>query len=343
MLQRRQRQQTNPREGIARFWSWWNGGGAERTAHDHGSGNGRSDASAAELAAMVSAIHPGLQWEITVGRQAAYALCVSGGGQPELRTTAERWVQAASATDPRWEYRSARLADPDALSAQLHLGPYEVTVGDATCLVALDSARHVLDVTLHQPMFPEMVEQARLQVAHLMLAWLLGEDNLERWLGRVEVSVTDPPASMPISALPELVHSLADQPVTPLWSAWEAIAGSQVVVVTARRPLKRVDYPLLDLHLAVTLRYADQTEHGLPTESAGHQLQRLQDSLLTRLGSQALLIGYETGGGSRVLHLYGDSELPATAERTWEWAAGVTGASVTTRLDLGWREAARFL
>jgi hypothetical protein len=309
MLQRRQRQQTNPREGIARFWNWWSAGGAERATT--ASGNGRGEATSVELAAMVSAIHPGLQWEVTAGRGKPLALCVSGGGQPELRTTAERWARAAPADD-RWEYRSARLADPDALSANLRLGPYEVTVGDATCLVAVDSARHVLDVTLHQPAFPRMVEQARLQVAHLMLAWLLGEDNVERWLGRVEVSVTD-------------------------------LRRSYVVVVAARRPLKRVDHPLLDLHLAVTLRYGDRTEHGLPTDSASLQLHRLQDSLLSRLGTQALLIGHETGGGSRVLHLYGDSEVSATAERTWEWAAGVTGASVTTRLDLGWREAARFL
>jgi hypothetical protein len=340
MLQRRQRQQTNPREGIARFWNWWSAGGAERATT--ASGNGRGEATSVELAAMVSAIHPGLQWEVTAGRGKPLALCVSGGGQPELRTTAERWARAAPADD-RWEYRSARLADPDALSANLRLGPYEVTVGDATCLVAVDSARHVLDVTLHQPAFPRMVEQARLQVAHLMLAWLLGEDNVERWLGRVEVSVTDPPASMPIAELPDLVHSLADRPVEPSWTSWEAIAGSYVVVVAARRPLKRVDHPLLDLHLAVTLRYGDRTEHGLPTDSASLQLHRLQDSLLSRLGTQALLIGHETGGGSRVLHLYGDSEVSATAERTWEWAAGVTGASVTTRLDLGWREAARFL
>lgn len=341
MLQRRQRQQTNPREGIARFWSWWIDGGAERTVA--AMRNGQTDATSAELASMVSAIHPGLQWEVTTGRRAPHALCVSGGGQPELRTTAERWVQAAPDTDERWEFRSARLADPDALTAQLHLGPYEVTVGDASCLVAVDGARHVLDVTLHEPTFPKMVEQARMQVAHLMLAWLLGEDNVERWLGRVDVSVTDPPASMPIAALPELVRSLADQPSQPAWSTWEAIAGSHVVVVAARRPLKRVDHPLLDLHLAVTLRYTDRTEYGLPTEAAAHQLRREQEGLLSRLGSNALLIGHETGGGARVLHLYGDSEVSATAERTWEWAAGVTGASVTTRLDLGWREAARFL
>ncbi|HRC42261.1 MAG TPA: hypothetical protein PLK69_12160, partial [Tetrasphaera sp.] len=81
--------------GIAAFWAWWSDGGAERT-QEFVAGEVEHDL-AAEIAPLVAAIHPGLQWELALGERSRHTFVVTAAGDPALRATARAWLRAAPA------------------------------------------------------------------------------------------------------------------------------------------------------------------------------------------------------------------------------------------------------
>src|SRR5262249_19831241 len=144
-----------------------------------------------EISAQVRSLDPDLAWELAPGRTSKHALCVTGGGVAELRSLAERVVRTAPSADETWEYRPARAADPaNALRMKLEIGGFEVELSTSKASVTVDTERLRVDVRLFNPRFVQMSQELRGHVAFLQLDWLLGEDDVERWLGLVE-SVVD--------------------------------------------------------------------------------------------------------------------------------------------------------
>jgi hypothetical protein len=76
-----------------------------------------------------------------------------------------------------------------------------------------------------------------------------------------------------------------------------------------RRPLKRIDRPLFDLHGRLTVTGTAAPPAELP--EAFNWLAEAEDDLKALLGEHAVLVARETRPDRRSLHLYCDSEGPA--------------------------------
>lgn len=89
--------------------------------------------------------------------------------------------------------------------------------------------------------------ETRVQVTFLTLDWLLGEDDVERWVGVIE--------------------SLEAAPEGDEWTLaeWKSADGS-LGLVASRRGLRWIDAPLLDRHHSTAAPYAAQ-KNGLPADA----------------------------------------------------------------------------
>ena len=308
-----------PRAAIAAFWSWWATARSriERALDSVSASTPPGAELADEITRQVKAIAPGLAWEFGPGPKGSrYYLCVTGEGNPELRPVAERWMRAAPPADGAWEYYPARPPTPaDALEAVLQLpGRFraqQLRLAEARLDVRIDEDRQLIDVGVYHPMLRKLPERARATPAFLLLGWLLGEDGVERWVGRVDVHLTEPPGSVAAEALPEVVQALAERHPDPTWAVMQGhdkSSGEPLLVVT-RRPLKRIDWPLFDLHGRLTVTGTAAPPAEFP--EAFNWLAEVQDDLKALLGEHAVLVARETRPDRRSLHLYCDSEGPA--------------------------------
>jgi hypothetical protein len=168
-----------------------------------------------------------------------------------------------------------------------------------------------------------------------ILDGLLGEDGVAGWIGEIHLRVKEPPGTVAADALPDIVRDLAQRHAEPTWALFETTDDTGAPVhVAARRPLKRVDWPLLDPHgrVTITIRSAEECDPRIR-----QPLQELEDDLLAALDGHALLAAHETRGGQRVLHLYCDSQghAPTLVE---EWRAARPSAPIATSWarDPGW-------
>jgi hypothetical protein len=142
---------------------------------------------------------------------------------------------------------------------------------------------------------------------------------------------------VPADGLIETVRALGGRAGQPRWAFLQGERKGAVVIASLAIPAKWVDHPLMDLHMALTVPFADQTPEGLPRPSPLDQLRALEDGLTDRLEPRVLLVAHETTRGVRTLHLYADSSDSAVAEQARDAVAGWPGAAVNSTLDVGWR------
>jgi len=289
------------------------------------------------MTTRVNAMHPDLAWELAPGERAEHALVVTAAGVPALRRLAERWYQHAPAASAVWEYHPARHASPSSLAAVLEFGGQRLSLAELMFDLHVDNDRDVIDTVVFHPLFATMPSNARKQVGFLALDWALGEDGVTRWIGGVDTSDTRPSAGVPPDGLIETVEALAGRAGQPRWVLLHGECEGAVVLASLCVPAKWVDHPLMDLHMAVTLPFADQTPQGLPGPSSLDQLRALEDELTDRLEPRALLVAHETTRGVRTLHLYADSDAPDLAKQVQDAVEGWPGAAVNSNLDFGWR------
>ncbi|MGO1053445.1 DUF695 domain-containing protein [Crossiella sp. CA198] len=322
-------------QGIEDFWHWWQQEGATLLANAIHSGDFADLPE--QMAHLVNAINKDLQWELGPGRDAQHSLCVTANGDPALRPLTERWLRAAPAPDATWEYRAARQADPNVLNQQLDFADWELDLEQTRLSLTVDEQSLLVDVTVHHPQFPNMPEDAALQIAFLTLTWLLGEDDLERWIGEVNTAAEQPADALPADALPETVHAMAARHPEPSWVVMEGEGqdGARLTAI-AMRPMRWIDHPLLDLHAGITLRYPTQDPRDLPTSAGLTDLQDLEDDLMRQLDGAALLVAHETGRGNRTLHLYCDSTDTAALATITAWVHGQSTATLDTQSDPAW-------
>lgn len=184
---------------VEAFWAWWPVA-ATRIA---GAIDARNVSSmSGEISAAVHKIHPELGWELSKGRRAQHALCITSGGNALLRATAERWRLAAPTPTAVWEYSASRLGDPAASTAQLVYAGVEVDMAHTRIAATVDDERQLIDVAVYNPAFGALSPAARQEVVFLMLDWLLGEDGVERWVGTIDVAELAPSDGLPADALP---------------------------------------------------------------------------------------------------------------------------------------------
>lgn len=320
---------------ISAFWDWW---AAEGNRIDPPTASGFAD----DLTRRVKAMHEDLAWHMGPGDAARYGLIVSAGGIAEARPVAERWLRAAPAEDATWEFRSSQWAEPEALTQILEMAGNRVNLADTQFRVESSPEEFRVHVGVYHPAFPDLPEPARAQITYLVLDWLLGEDDVERWLGHIE-PLTDPPVpAVSASDVVAAVAEIAAQRDPDGWSLaqWEDEGGAPGMALF-RRGLRWIDYPILDRHQIVSVQY-DAQSNGLPADAAALDgLRQIESELEALLGQRGILIAHETNRGVRTFHAYTDGEDQNIDAAVTDWASGRT-VSLESRPDPAWLQVRHF-
>ncbi|QFG25263.1 DUF695 domain-containing protein [Actinomadura sp. WMMB 499] len=338
---------------VGEFWEWWGqarptiesslAAGPGEQEPGEPPGEGLSAETIEELSRRVHKIHPGLQWEIGGAEDRAPSLTLTGGGDPELRGLAERWVRAAPKGAGDWAFHPARQADPEMLAQDLVLGDHEFDLEYVRLGMRADAGRAKVHITAYHPDFLFVPEEQQLQVASHVLDWALGEDDVARWVGDVDIAMEAPIDSLPPAMLGSVVEQVAEPFGEPAWLSGEGrTPRGHPARVGARFPLHRQDYPLCDLHVAISVPYRHSNPDRLPVEPSSGALHAFEKKL-GKLGDRAVLAVRETGDGLRVFHLYADPDSGAVGELDQlaaSWAEGK--AKVASTSDPGWKALAPY-
>jgi hypothetical protein len=306
---------------IAEYWSWWDDARDEVEAAIE---ERETDAPVLrELLDRVSAL--GLACELSPGRTARHAVCVSANGDPSLRKLAYRWWDLAPAADATFEYHPARIAgSPDAV---LMLGGERFAFADLRFAIALDEARRELGLGVQHPAFAGLDEQARAQIGFIALDNILGEEDVERWIGALEWSGAAPTASAGPQDLQAEIERLRETEGSDEW----ALLRTEEAVAVAARPLRPVDHPYFDLLCELKARPVD---HDLSV------LQKNETTLARDFGHRAFHAASLTQGDIRTAFVYVDADEPTSGELE-AWAAR-RGYETVFSLDPAWDAVRRF-
>ncbi|MDQ1059972.1 hypothetical protein QFZ23_003873 [Arthrobacter globiformis] len=329
-------------EAVGAFWRWWSAAGAGLITAAVMTG---VYADLPEIiGAMVMAIHPELRWETGPGARSRHRLCVSGGGDPRLRSLAERWRRAAPPPTESWEFAAAREHQPGMLTGTLEGLDQPVNLGLARVAVDWDERRALAELTVFHPAFTSMSTNDCRQASRLLVDWLLGEDDVQRWVGGINVTPADPRDSQPAAIVPEFFQAVATRNPDPRWTMREAKTSSgHRVIVCALRPLRWVDHPLMDLHTAVRISYRRTGDDGLPDGEALIRLLHLEQDLDSLVGPRGRLVASATSNGLRVLHWYSDSEDQNGRDSFDRYARSRQNVQVTHTYDPGWGCVQKFI
>jgi len=293
---------SDQRAAIEAFWAWWPSV-AETIAQGFGSG-GLSAELVEAVGARVHDIHPKLDWEFGPGRKSQHHLCLSGKGDPTLRIVAERWAHRAPKPTATWEFHASRQPHANG-GLVLEIAGHKVALDELVAHVEEDDTREKLDVKVHHPVFSALEDRnLKVQIMFIGLDTLLGEDDVERWIGALELAETPPPDALPFAALPGRIASFAAKATRDKWIILKGERDGKPLFVTINAALKRVNHLLLDTHVAVTVTLASPTKDGLTTKEEAEVLGAMDDALAAALGDGGVYIGRETGMGKRVLHYH---------------------------------------
>lgn len=293
------------KDPIEAFWQWWADDGEDllTTATRAGDFNAYVDV----MTRRVRAIARGLEWETRTGTDAEHTLCVSSGGDASLRPVAERWYRASPPPSRRWEFIPARSARPDMLDSTITYRGRTFDLGRTRIHAAVTRAGDGFIVTVYNPGFTGQWDDEH-GLCVLLLEWLLGEDDVERWVRRVDCIVNDVVDSIPAVDLPARVADLARTVPDPGWLLLQGTLGAgDSILVRVLRPLRWIDHPTFDLHTALRVPF-DADEQGLPRPDTVDALNDLEDTLVRSIGIRGMLVAAETSKGVRTFHFYTDSE-----------------------------------
>jgi hypothetical protein len=340
-LFRRDARPGEPAAAIASFWDWWASTG--RDAVTSAIEAREPERVADELNEAVGTIHPDLAWEVGAGDLAQHVLVVTAEGDPELRPLASRWLRSCPAVDETWEYAASRQPSRELGDIVLGIGDREV----AFCDIRVGARREGvhLEVSVYHPLFVDLDEQLRAQVAFLALDAALGEDDVEAWVGEISCTTEPPLDGFPLTGLRSVVRDLHDDNTaddgTPNWVVMEAQGAEGPVMALAQVPLSPVTAPTLDTHVAVLVPYTDVTEQGYPGPGSLGPLRALEDHLTERISGSGRIVAHQSHRGMRVLHIYVDSTTPAVEQMRAAvdaWDQGRIRVQVTS--DPGWHNVA---
>ena len=163
-----------------------------------------------ELCQLVEALHPRLQFSLDRGRQAIYALVVTGQEDPELRPYTDAWAIAAPPQDAIWEYHDSVPPVPDPTLVTVNLGTYRIPLAEVRVVAHVDDAAGVVDIAVYHPEMASLEPAARDAMTYLPLDAALGERLAARRLRRVETASTEPADTIGLMELRTLVQALAE-------------------------------------------------------------------------------------------------------------------------------------
>jgi len=334
----------DPAEAIARFWSWWE---ENRPALDRHAASGDTEALAELLGPAVAALHPSLIWEVTPGKGALHALVVSAAADPELRPLAHRWAKAAPPADAFWEFYPSRQASSQPAEVSFEVNGLTLDLGRLVMALHVPPGSPRVNITAYHPIFPDLDDDTRMEATLLALDRLLGEDEVARWVGDIVAATSEPIDAFAAIHLPAVVADVAEGFTEEQWVALEGRTNTgRRLTAAARFPLRPVDFPLYDQHIAITLPYRDTDDEGQPVGGSAEALREFEERLVKRLTElgDAVLVAHVSAEGCRVLHVYADPEGGAAEELrrlAAGWPEGQAGVDVTA--DPAWSAVAPFL
>jgi hypothetical protein len=277
------------------FWSWW-AEGRDRVAQAIATG-GFDQRLIGEISSAVRAIHPSMAWELSPGRTAQHAFCVSPEGNAELRQAALRWLASAPPADATWEYHASKQAAARLMGLEVAGSRFDLE--EMRAIAAWDPVRRRVDVRLWHPQFDRAPEPVKMQVGFVFLDSLLGEEDVERWIGNIEL--LDAPAGGRTPA--ELKAEVERQKSEPLsddtWVVGERQTSDGLSIVSANAALKRIDHPFHDHHVTIAIVMGIDR---MPNDAEAAALNTEEDDLLVRLGDAATFAGRTTTTAARTLH-----------------------------------------
>lgn len=329
------------RESVTAFWDWWVAEG--RALADASIAGRPNDDLVAAMSRRVSAVHPGLAWELSPGREAEHCLVVSPEGDAALRGAARRWVRGAPAADATWEFADSRQANREPESMTLEVGGQTISFADLVVGARREGSR--IDVTVHHPAFEALDERARVTITFLGLDTALGETGVELWVGEVTPSVVPPLDGFGLAGLRAVVRDLeaesTDEDGQPHWAILNGTGDGGPILAMAQIPLHPATAPDLDTHAAVAVPYSDQTDSGLPGQDALTELRALEDSINGALSDSGRVVAHQSHAGVRLLHVYLDSTaddaVPSLAAVCDPWPQDVR---IRVTPDPGWSNVA---
>jgi hypothetical protein len=309
------RASVNP-EVPADFWTWWASG---RDRVSEAIATGRFDPSLIEeITRAVDTIHPAMAWELAPGHEAEHAFCVSPEGKAEVRQAALRWLAGAVPADKTWEFHASKQAAREL--GTLRIGNTEFDLNEMRTSAAWHRSRRRFDIRLWHRRFPDVASAVRLQLAFVFLDKLLGEDDVERWIGQIDLAETPIDGLAPGDLRAEVERRGHEPAGDDTWIVIELPqADGSVAIASANAALKRIDHPFLDHHVTISVVLGIDR---MPNDAEAATLNGEEDDLLARLGEVALFAGHVTTHGQRTMHFV--AEVPDRMRPAIDgWAAAL--------------------
>ena len=318
-------------DGPADFWSWW-ADGRDRVAAAIAAG-GFDERLVEDISRAVRTIDPAMAWELAPGRTAEHAFCVSPEGNPELRQAALRWLATAPPADSTWEYHASR--QPSAALQSLEVGGFRVELSEMRAISSWDVSRRRVDVRLWHPMFPQLPDPIRLQVGFLFLDNLLGEEDVERWVGQIDLLEAPTGGRTPDELRAEILRRRDEPGGDETWVLATLGDPGRATIVLADAALKRIDHPWADHHVEIGVVL--EGPGGLPDDAEAAVLNAEEDDLIGRLEDVAVYAGRTTTPGLRAMHFVAqDPEAMKPAIDAWAEPLPPRRIKVNVQHDVGW-------
>ncbi len=190
-------------EGIEEFWAWWKETGrTELLAAVDGEESDIADV----ISQKVSELHPNLEWQLSPTGGNNYSFALSGGGSRFLRVLTETAMRWAPVDDQRITYSASRIP--------VDLEPFDygnTLVEPSTIRVSteVDEDYEQLDIAMWIPGTGDIEEDDRAELAMYVLDAILGEDDVERWVGLIDTVDQDDPDMMALSQLSDAIAEYA--------------------------------------------------------------------------------------------------------------------------------------
>lgn len=318
-------------DAIPSFWRWWAGARDRVTAAIAGETlSGLVD----EISRNVHAIDPRLAWELGKGSTAAHALVVSPEGDPAVRALAITWLAAAPPADSTWEYHASRQRGD--LDSALQIGDREVDLDDYRAIASWDEGRERVDVRLWHPALADAPEDVRERVDFLFLDNLLGEDDVERWIGAID-ALEAPISGRTPAELRAEIDRRAGEATGEAWVLIERTdtRTKELELVMVNAAIKPIDHPFRSHHLVVTV---DRGLEQLSRSDEQPELDAAEERLVEAVEREdAIHLGHVTERRRRVIHfMCADADRARATADAWAAAERRFGPRIDIRPDPAW-------
>lgn len=291
------------RPAIDAFWRWWevHRGEVLSTADA-----GATDQVSKLLHPAVVAIDPGLAVSSDPDSRPATRSSPPVGGGQRCGALSERWMLSAPASDAEVEYAPIRRADPRAFATTVNVDDHELPLGELVAAARLYRQRvgwtwsSTIRSSRCSP--PRLTAGSRSQARRPRSA---RTTSSAKWVWWARRPMPRSPCFRSRACRPSWTTASTRRPVGGAEGDRPRGAGAR----DHPAPLARVDRPLCEVYVGVTLPYPAGPD-GLPAEeSAAADLRSFQLRVLDAMGGDgptAVLIGQQSGLGRAVVHFYVD-------------------------------------